>query len=176
MKALTERQPIPALVVAGVVTILTRSWSTEHRGPLAIHAGKRPPDEFANLGGWEVGRLDIGAPRRMWLRLQAGPIIDLPLGAVVATCTLVDVVPIVDDLRAHNGHHRVILGTKPDIFGHSAWRTNPAGGPAINITDQLPFGDFTPGRYAYLLTDITPLPEPQPAKGRLGLWDWDADA
>lgn len=32
---------------------------------------------------------------------------------------------------------------------------------------------LTPGRYAWLLTDITPR-ESIPAKGRQGLWDWGA--
>ncbi len=35
MKVLTEPQPIASLVGLGVVTILTRSWSTKHRGPLS---------------------------------------------------------------------------------------------------------------------------------------------
>ena len=47
------------------------------------------------------------------------------------------------------------------------------GVPDRPVTEQLPFGDFAPGRYAWLLTDITPC-NPQPAKGRQGLWDWEA--
>jgi hypothetical protein len=35
------------------------------------------------------------------------------------------------------------------------------------------FGDYTPGRYAWILTNIKPLPAPIPAKGALGLWDWE---
>ncbi len=34
------------------------------------------------------------------------------------------------------------------------------------------FGDYTPGRYAWLLADIQPLPELVPARGALGLWEW----
>ena len=37
---------------------------------------------------------------------------------------------------------------------------------------QLPWGDFTPGRYAWILRDISPFPEPLPARGALGLWEW----
>lgn len=33
------------------------------------------------------------------------------------------------------------------------------------------FGDFTPGRFAWILTDVRRLDEPIPARGRLGLWD-----
>jgi len=34
-------------------------------------------------------------------------------------------------------------------------------------------GDFTPGRYAWFLTDIRPLPEPIFCKGARGLWEWN---
>jgi hypothetical protein len=35
------------------------------------------------------------------------------------------------------------------------------------------FGDFSPGRFAWFLTDIKLLPKPIPAKGSLGLWEWN---
>jgi activating signal cointegrator 1 len=35
------------------------------------------------------------------------------------------------------------------------------------------FGDYTPGRYAWLLADVKLLPSPIPARGMLGLWDWN---
>jgi len=38
--------------------------------------------------------------------------------------------------------------------------------------DQVPFGDFTPGRFAWDLVETDRLPEPVPAAGRLGLWEW----
>ena len=42
------------------------------------------------------------------------------------------------------------------------------------ITDQeLAFGDYTPGRYRWYLTGVTPLNMPLPAKGSLGLWEWE---
>lgn len=35
------------------------------------------------------------------------------------------------------------------------------------------FGNYGPGRYAWLLGDVAPLREPLAAKGALGLWTWD---
>lgn len=35
-----------------------------------------------------------------------------------------------------------------------------------------PFGDYSPGRFAWHLTDIRPLQPPVPAIGRQGLWEW----
>lgn len=40
---------------------------------------------------------------------------------------------------------------------------------------QKPYGDYSPGRFAWLLADIKPLPEPIPAKGKQGLWNWTPD-
>lgn len=34
------------------------------------------------------------------------------------------------------------------------------------------FGDFTPGRYAWILEDVRPLSDPIHARGSLGLWEW----
>ncbi len=34
------------------------------------------------------------------------------------------------------------------------------------------FGDYTPGRFAWLLDHVRLLPEPVAAKGALGLWEW----
>ena len=36
------------------------------------------------------------------------------------------------------------------------------------------FGDYTPGRFAWLLDHVRRLPEPVAAKGALGLWEWVA--
>jgi hypothetical protein len=37
---------------------------------------------------------------------------------------------------------------------------------------EYAFGNYTPGWYAWRLSDIRPLPEPIPARGRRGLWDY----
>ncbi len=34
------------------------------------------------------------------------------------------------------------------------------------------FGDYRPGRWMWMLEDVHPLPEPIPAKGEMGLWEW----
>lgn len=40
MKALTICQPYPRLIMIGEKHVENRTWSTNYRGPLAIHAGK----------------------------------------------------------------------------------------------------------------------------------------
>lgn len=44
MKALTLCQPWASLIAWGEKQYETRSWSTDYRGLLAIHASKRPSD------------------------------------------------------------------------------------------------------------------------------------
>jgi hypothetical protein len=41
---------------------------------------------------------------------------------------------------------------------------------------EIAFGDWTPGRYAWLLANVRPLAEPVPARGAQGLWHWEAPA
>lgn len=90
----------------------------------------------------------------------------LPLGAVVATCNLVDVVPIVDLVDLPDG---------PFVYCDGDWLQVHDGpddsAPRYSESEQL-CGDFAPGRFAWLLDDIEPLAEPVPAKGRQGLWEW----
>ena len=180
MKALTIRQPWASLIAAGVKTIETRSWSTRYRGPLAIHAGKASTLEglvdledgweFIRLGDWSVGRAGAGSEAATGMMEMYGPDgshFDLSFGAVVATCTLADVVPVFGPLPddVPPGRHEV----QRDRRGLRNF--DPHRGFSWDATDQLPFGDFTPGRYAWLLTGIEPC-EPIPAKGRQGLWEW----
>lgn len=183
MKALTIRQPWASLIAHGVKTIETRSWSTKYRGPLAIHAGKAKPERSEEGCGVPVGHdwLPVEDFDGSW-RLEhfargctgAPYDIDMPLGAVVATCTLADVVPIVALSGCRDGSPHVCLPGDGALAHSRLSQPWPDGETEHNVTDQLPFGDFTPGRYAWLLTDIVPC-DPVPAKGRLGMWDWEAD-
>lgn len=77
MKAITLHQPWASLVAIGVKTIEARSSSTDYRGPLAIHASKIPT------------RVDD--PYYRSVLQSAGITYDrLPIGAVLATCELIE--------------------------------------------------------------------------------------
>lgn len=39
---------------------------------------------------------------------------------------------------------------------------------------EYSFGDYTPGRFAWILRDVHCLQDVVPARGRLGLWEWTA--
>lgn len=197
MKALTVRQPWASLIACGAKTIETRSWRTSYRGWLAIHAGKTidgirtlPGDcEGSVEGDWRYGYVgDYQASfcfrsgdegRRGDAEMvktdgaSSAPDFEgtLPLGAIVATARLVDCLPIVeydsDDPRPvpdpplvqRDGHHVWL-----DTSGPNTWEYD-----GVNISDQLPYGDFQPGRWAWLLEDVQPTTERCP-------WCWGSMA
>ncbi len=176
MKALTVRQPWASLIAVGVKTIETRSWRTEYRGPLAIHAGQHRPVEGEEVGGWWWGwDFDHGVivNQNAYPRFEEYP---APLGAVVAVANLVDCVPIevvlpkadvAPGTRQYKASHdRVTI--HPLAPAAPAFRWENGGGH--DVAAQLAFGDFTPGRWAWLLGDVRPLPEPMKVKGAQGLW------
>lgn len=161
MKAITLTQPWATLVAIGAKKIETRSWSTSYRGPLAIHAGKGP----GSLGWMQMQHLCCNVEP---FNSTLGPMLQdrhpaqvLPLGAIVAVCDLVDCVPSEKIMQAFGAY-----GPEDESGGRALW----------TLTDQeLAFGDYTPGRYAWLLADVRALPEPVPAKGALGLWEYDGE-
>ncbi len=165
MKFLTIRQPRASLISLGVKRIETRSWSTSFRGPLAIHAGKAQPSrDLVRMGQW-LTRWDYGEGRYA-MSDGLGKWVALPLGAVVAVCDLIDVVPIVPGDQCPNFPH--VAGSR------TGDRLILCGQNARRLTDQLPFGDFTPGRFAWLLDNVRPI-DPVPMEGASGLRDLPAD-
>lgn len=101
-----------------------------------------------------------------------------PLGAVVATCTVVEVIPIVSDIfeYASQGRHRCVF-SGPGADGKLVLSTPGERGQGNAdhhiIEDQRPFGDYAAGRWALLLDDIVKLREPFPCTGHQGLWRVD---
>ncbi|MYC08182.1 MAG: ASCH domain-containing protein [Chloroflexi bacterium] len=57
MRALSLRQPWASMVADGRKTIETRTWRTNYRGPLAIHASARPHDDLPTGGIIAIARL-----------------------------------------------------------------------------------------------------------------------
>lgn len=118
MKALSLLQPWASAIMLGGKRIETRSWKTEYRGLIAIHASKKMPKNT---------------------RYVLPPDLNLPLGAILGTVTLSDVKRV------------------EEVKGNlSAW--------------ELALGDYSDGRWAWLLTDIMPFDQPIYCKGALGLW------
>lgn len=179
MKILTLTQPYATLIALSAKHIETRSWLTRYRGPIAIHAG-------AGLGpvGGMRGLHDLAGsppffaalqPAMMRLRqrynrdgvIEEWPEFDaalLPIGQIVAVANLVVCVPT-ESARYIGGDH-------------DGWsvEAGPRAGKRWPLTDQeRAFGDYSPGRWAWLLADICPLRTPLPYRGALGLRDLPPD-
>lgn len=77
MKAITLTQPWADLVATGSKLFETRSWSTQYRGPVAIHAAKGFPAYARQFAQEEraIGRVGD----------------HVPLGAIVAVAVIADV-------------------------------------------------------------------------------------
>ncbi len=197
MRALTLHQPWATLIALGVKTVETRSWATPYRGRLLIHAARGV--EPTSVGDYQVGRISgrgwptsytMYAPGFVSI-LNGGPgrsehMHDLPLGAVVAVCTLRDVVPVVtpaqheadalEDLRAEAWPGRSFVVDTAESHGGSLRHLeqfSEEGGLCTRIRDledQRPYGDFTPGRFIWLLDDVRAVTPPVPARGAHRLW------
>ncbi len=86
MKALTLTQPWATLMALGLKTIETRSWYTNYRGPLAIHAAKGFPR-------WARKLADDAFYSDLALYLGEGKHSNaLPRGVVVGICELINVI------------------------------------------------------------------------------------
>lgn len=91
MKALTLWQPWASLVAIGAKGYETRSWSTRHRGPLAIHAAQKPiAKTLVTLDAHTKEVMELALNFRGDFKGFA----TLPVGCIVATCELRDVYPV----------------------------------------------------------------------------------
>lgn len=101
MKALSLWQPWATLIAIRAKQYETRHWSTNYRGPLAIHAAKRPVKEDEITPTIRAVLADNG---EAWDRLL--------LGKVLCIVRLVDVVPTEEVIE------RVYRGEVPTMELH----------------------------------------------------------
>lgn len=158
MKAITEWEPYATLIVSGLKLYETRSRRTSIRGTIAIHAAARPPlsPEKYKIEAWN----QIAAALRT-KGIGFMKYIDLPRGAVVGTVEITgceQVINMITRTNPVNGapHPAAILSNGQEICG-----------------TQLAYGDFTPGRWVWMLKNPKMFETPVPAKGRQGFWNWE---
>lgn len=173
MKALSLHQPYASLIAEGVQWIETRSWPAPKAligERIAIHAAKSEPPDQLKRGPFTVYR-QAYATR---LLDERPPITDrwiaLPLGAVVCTARLTDCIPIVAPSDEWRNPPYIEVESSGRVVHYQQLTPIFVGG--FDVSDQLPYGDFTVGRYAWLLADIEPCDPPAPATGRQRLWEW----
>ena len=145
MKGLTVYQPWASLIAAGAKPYEFRGW----RAPKWI-IGERIAIHAGRTIALDPGYETIAAIAAIygagqWRRA-------VPRGAVIATVTL--------------------AGAQKVSYLQDGMAYVEPGGQAIPAD---PYGDFTPGRWLWLLTDIRAI-EPVPARGHQRLWRWTPPA
>lgn len=176
IKALTLWEPFASLVAYGVKRIETRSWPTSYRGPLAIHAAQREPDAARNAARAALARAGMpcacGCPGERHSHVGC---FDCPclrwtpswrLGSVIALTSVDDCLPMVawNDDRLDVSD---FLQVEPRALIVFRGRTSEA-----DVTAEREWGDYRPGRHAWLLGQPCVLERPCPERGRQQLWEW----
>lgn len=182
LPTLTLWQPWASLITPlAIKTIETRSWAAPEKligQYIGIHAAARPIRERNEIGYYEAYPPDApdsphpnhpnGRPARLYRNAMhpgmglARSIAmgaswwPLPLGALLGTARLDACVPMVDDLgRPGDGTEEL-----PDALLLSGLNGHMWLSPhAADVEDQRPYGDFAPGRFAWLLSDAKPTTE-----------------
>lgn len=155
---------------------------------VAIHAAKRRPNTAAaaDVGDYQIQPNGAGTTWSMRHRptsIQAGfgqnllgtlypaemgaryGYTVLPLGAVVATVVFDASLPIMSDdvVPTTIPDDTMFVCTNGEHVG--LWRDTEY---ELDQSDQLPYGDWTPGRFAWPIRDVAPVDPPIPAVGRQG--------
>lgn len=135
MKAIALWNPFATLVAMGRKRYETRSFFTNYRGPLAIHATR----QFAQFNQdlcdvWPFSKYIADASK-------------LVCGAILCVVELTDVKPTEVMVP--------ILDKTPEGM------------------EELHFGDYTHGRWAWKLENLRPLNTPVVCKGQRTLWNLD---
>lgn len=141
-KAITVIQPWASLLVEGAKLFETRSWKTNYRGEILIHAGKKDPFfGISQMGneGWQNICIALGICGRIDRYKR------FPTGAIIGKANLIDCIEITPE------------------FADKIKNENPA---------EYSFGDFTPGRYAWMMKDPEVFSKPIRISGKQGLWNY----
>lgn len=170
MKALTLYQPWASLLGLKEKQFETRSWATKYRGPIAIHAAQREP----HLAAFPPTNVAVRSVKVLGLPFEIRTVealCSLPRGCIIAIAELVNVWHIVEH-----------PGTNVDTAKHI-----PVGAESMTTDKHAPdfsdyfvpteqemlFGDWTQGRYAWEFANMRMLAQPIPATGHQRIWNFD---
>lgn len=154
IKVITIWQPWASLIAYLAKIYETRTWETSYRGPIAIHAAKKS-------WGFPGGAPTVAMLKVFGLTIEDS-LPDFPYGCIIATAELV-------------GCHRIIQITDGglDVYWHYGQRPLTVRTLKMSDSEHL-FGDFASGHYVWEFANVKKLDKPIPAKGRQGIWNWNA--
>jgi activating signal cointegrator 1 len=176
MKAISLWQPWASLIACGAKPYETRSWAPPRKligATIAIHAAKKIDKDGAQMAtDLMYGQFDNhgGLAERLEASWGGDDACDelmgvfgttiMPIGCVVCTARLDAAFQLGDRAEgtvvpAASVVKRLISRTMPECF----------------TVRYDTFGDYAPGRWAWLLRDVKPLIPPPPAVGHQGFFD-----
>jgi len=143
MRALSLTQPWATLLATKAKRFETRGWATNLREIVAIHAAKAFPDDCRELCLTPVfsKALRAGGVEKLG---------DVPRGAIIGTGRIVAC------------YSTTGLSVAEALAG--------VGFDRSLAEQERAFGNYAPGRYAFVFSDVIALAQPIPCKGALGLW------
>lgn len=157
MKALSVYQPTASAIALGAKRFETRPWKTSHRGLIAIHAAKRwnVHISIATASSWTWCAILHPWGIRMGGDVELESV--LAFGAVIAVANLVDCRPTDSFTVKELDTIRRVDDRESGVY---TW------------TERV-LGDFSPGRFVFVLDDVRPLPDPIHAIGRQRIFNLD---
>ena len=164
------------MIALGTKVYETRSWAPPRAligQRIAIHAGKALTGFMPSVPGmrmrWvptELNQYTGGYDRAE----------QFPLGCVVCTAVMAAAHHIrgeYSDWRARWGRAGGVTYVRTSLEDAMHAADDPT---YKSLYERIPIdgtGDFSAGRWAWRLTDVQRLPEPVPATGRQGFWNWE---
>jgi hypothetical protein len=154
MKVISLLQPWASLVVIGAKQIETRSWNTNYRGPILIHASKKYTKEQRSLA------IDFNGDYGAGLGLTN----DLPVGQIIGSVNLIDTFSTERTYSGVGGigfkvNHRIMEGEQTRLM-------------TISFAEKA-FGDYSNGRFCWLLSGPIQFKAGIPVNGKLGIWEYN---
>lgn len=150
MKCLSIIEPFATLIAIQEKKIETRSWKTNYRGKIAIHASKNINKEY-QASCLKSEFLNVLEDKYIFIDKNNKVQYNFNFGKIIAVGDLIDCVQMKELYEDY-----AVLENGMKIEGN-----------------ELIFGDYTPGRYAWILDNIQLLNESIEVKGHLGLWSYN---
>lgn len=157
MRVLSLWQPWAEFVAQGIKKIETRSWPTNYRGKLLIHAGKNeqylPMRKVGSPQSAERRNIGRDAVRAAGMQYDT----HFELGAIIAVCELVACCAVTN-CKNENGQRLLANGLETPVQDR-----------------EYQLGNYEPGHYAWLLSNVRKLTKPIPCKGMQRLFNYPDD-
>lgn len=143
MKIISLLQPWGQLFVQGLKTVETRSWSTNHRGPVFIHASGVLNKKMQNIG---ISPLEMAQSNEHFIRCIADPT-QMQFGKIIGMVNIDEVFKVENEPPPAEFFEKLTI-------------------------QELAFGNYELGRYMWFSSKAVEFKRPIVVKGTQGLREY----